>query len=318
MTTHVTGIRYPTGVDLDRLLADGPHMADTVCGPVEYGEAGQGPVLLSVHGSGGGWSYALGMAGVFALNGLRVIAPSRPGFLGTPLQVGRSYEQQADALAAVLDALDIDRAAVLGFSGGGPPAYLLAARHPGRVSALVQVGALSTELGRAWNPLLERLMFNRVGMELYAGLLRLALAVRPALGVRLLLADETTQDSGDVAALAARIVADPHRYAFVTRVWMCSGRNVGAWLAGQGNDNARMKAWTGLDLSSISCPALIVGGAADPFHRHDEYAAGHIPGAEVLTIRDGGHRSLWVGDDYEQHQARVLAWLRRHASGSGE
>ena len=253
-------------------------MAQTAAGPVEYAEAGHGPVVLSVHGSGGGWDYALGMAGVFALNGFRVIAPSRPGCLGTPLTVGRTYEEQADVLAALLDNLKVEKAAVLGFSGGGGPSYLLATRHPDKVSALVPVGALSTALGKAWNPLMERLLFNRVGMEAFTGLLRTALALRPAMGVRLLMSDETTQTGGEVAALAARIMADPVRAAFVTRVWMCSARHVGRWLAGQANDNTQMKAMAPPDLSGVTCPTLIVGSATDPFHKHDAYAAEHILG----------------------------------------
>lgn len=309
-------MRYPAAADLDGLMVRGARVVRTAAGPIEYAETGQGPVLLSVHGSGGGWDYALGMAGVFALNGFRVIAPSRPGYLGTPLMVGRTYEQQADALAALLDNLKVDKAAVLGFSAGGVPSYLLATRHPGRVSALIQVGALSTELGRAWNPLMERLFFNRVGMEAFTGLLRTALALRPALGVRLLMSGETTQTGVEVDALAARIMADPVRAAFVTRVWMCSARHVGRWLAGQANDNSQMKAMAPLDLSGVTCPTLIVGSSTDPFHKHDQYAAEHILGADVLTIEGGGHRGFWIADDYADRQAHALAWLRMHTQAT--
>jgi hypothetical protein len=43
-------------------------VVDTAVEPVEYAEAGEGPVLLSVHGSGGGWDYGLDMSAVFWLN----------------------------------------------------------------------------------------------------------------------------------------------------------------------------------------------------------------------------------------------------------
>jgi pimeloyl-ACP methyl ester carboxylesterase len=107
-------VRVPTADDFDALLARRPRVTQTTAGPVELAEAGEGPALLSVHGSGGGWEYALGQAAVFALNGFRVIAPSRPGYFGTPLATGRTYIEQADALAALLEALAVDRAAVLG------------------------------------------------------------------------------------------------------------------------------------------------------------------------------------------------------------
>ena len=306
-------VRFPTAEDLDVLLARGPRVVRTVAGPVEYAEAGEGPALLSVHGSGGGWGYALGMAGVFASNGFRVIAPSRPGYFGTPLATGRTYEEQADALAALLDVLGIDRLAALGFSGGGPPTYLLAARHPQRVSCLVEVAAMSTTFGYAGNPLLMGMLFSRPGMELFAGLLRAAVRVRPVAGAQLLMSDETTQDRGEVAALAKRVMADPSRAAFVTQVWIGSARNVGRWLPGQRNDNAQLAALTPLDLTGIGCPTLIVQGTADAGAApHSAYAAEQIPGAQLLTIPEGGHRAFWVADDAAEHQAFVLAWLREH------
>jgi hypothetical protein len=73
-----------------------------------------------------------------------------------------------------------------------------------------------------------------------------------------------------------------------------------------------MKAMAPLDLSGVTCPTLIVGGASDPFHKHDAYAAEHILGADVLTIESGGQRGFWIADDYAQNQANTLAWLRTH------
>lgn len=307
-------MRLPTVEDFDWLLAREPRVLRTVAGPVEIAEAGEGPVLLSVHGSGGGWGYALGQAAVFALNGFRVIAPSRPGYFGTPLTTGRTYVEQADALAGLLDVLGIERSAVLGFSGGGPPTYLLAARHPQRVTCLVEVAAMSTTFGDAGNPLVTGILFSRPGMELLTGLLRAAVALRPELGAQLLMSDETTQGRGKVAALAKRVMADPSRAAFVTRVWLGSARNVGRWLPGQRNDNAQLAASTPLDLTGIGCPTLLVQGAADAGAApHSAYAAAQIPGAQVLTIAEGGHRGFWVADDANEHQQYVLGWLREHA-----
>ena len=59
--------------------------ADTSLGPVEYVEAGGGPPVLFVHGSPGGSDQGALMGGFLAKAGFRVIAPSRPGYLDTPL-----------------------------------------------------------------------------------------------------------------------------------------------------------------------------------------------------------------------------------------
>jgi pimeloyl-ACP methyl ester carboxylesterase len=48
-----------------------------------------------------------------------VIAPSRFGYLGSSLPAGATPADQADAYAVLLDALGIERTAVVGCSTGG-------------------------------------------------------------------------------------------------------------------------------------------------------------------------------------------------------
>jgi class 3 adenylate cyclase/predicted alpha/beta hydrolase len=55
---------------------------------------------------------------------------------GTP-----SLEERMDDLLAVMDAAESDRAAIFGYSEGGPLAFLTAATHPGRVSHIVTFGS---------------------------------------------------------------------------------------------------------------------------------------------------------------------------------
>jgi pimeloyl-ACP methyl ester carboxylesterase len=79
--------------------------------------------------------------------GFRILSPSRPGYVGTPLDSARRREQQADLLAALLDALSVRRVGVLADSAGSPVGYVFAARHPDRVWGLVSiiVGLLVSE-----------------------------------------------------------------------------------------------------------------------------------------------------------------------------
>lgn len=71
----------------------------------------------------------------FAGSDFRLLSVSRPGFLGTPLESGKSLDEQADLFAAVLDELGIDKVAVFSISAGGLAAYTFAARHPDRIWA---------------------------------------------------------------------------------------------------------------------------------------------------------------------------------------
>ena len=61
-----------------------------------------------------------------------------------------SYEQFGDDAAALLDALEVDHAAVMGYSQGGGVALQLALRHPQLVSKLVTLSATYRQDG--WYP----------------------------------------------------------------------------------------------------------------------------------------------------------------------
>ena len=111
-------------------FAETPRTVSTASGPVEYAERGEGEPILSIHGTLGGWDQGLVAGEYLRVNGFRIIAPSRPGYLGTPLSTGRTFAQQGDALAALLDVLEIDRIIVFALSGGGPAGYELAVEAP--------------------------------------------------------------------------------------------------------------------------------------------------------------------------------------------
>jgi 3-oxoadipate enol-lactonase len=67
----------------------------------------------------------------------RVYAPDLRGHGASDWPGGYTIEQLTADLAAFLDALGLGQVILGGHSMGGPPAYLYAARHPGRVARLV-------------------------------------------------------------------------------------------------------------------------------------------------------------------------------------
>lgn len=71
--------------------------------------------------------------------GLHVIAPDRPGIGLSDSLPERSFAAWPTDVAALADALDIDRFAILGVSGGGPYALATAAALPERVTATAVV-----------------------------------------------------------------------------------------------------------------------------------------------------------------------------------
>src|SRR6478752_7266289 len=118
-------------------------IAETALGPVEYAIVGTGTPVVVVHGSPGGIDAAELMARILPGEGVAAILLSRPGYLGTPLADRTTIDEQADLMAALLDHLEIARAGVYTWSGGGPAGYRLAVRHPDRVTAVVANAACS-------------------------------------------------------------------------------------------------------------------------------------------------------------------------------
>lgn len=105
----------------------------------EFGRADGAPVFY-FHGSPSSRLEPLLIGDeVLSRLGLRVIAPDRPGMGGSAFQPGRRLTDWPADVAALADALGLDRFAVLGNSGGGPYVAACAAKIPDRLRAAVIV-----------------------------------------------------------------------------------------------------------------------------------------------------------------------------------
>jgi 4,5:9,10-diseco-3-hydroxy-5,9,17-trioxoandrosta-1(10),2-diene-4-oate hydrolase len=111
---------------------------------LHYHQAGQGPALVLLHGSGpgvSGWSNFRGNFPVFA-NHFRTVVMDMPGFGKSerpPFE--RAYPRvAAEHVLRLLDALGIEKTHLLGNSMGGYVALEFALAHPDRVDRLVGMG----------------------------------------------------------------------------------------------------------------------------------------------------------------------------------
>jgi pimeloyl-ACP methyl ester carboxylesterase len=129
----------------------------TRSGRLSVAEAGAGPVVLAIHGLGGTKASMLPTVAALAPR-FRVVAVDLPGFGDSVKPLGAAYDAQyfAYAMVALLDALKVDRAHVVGNSLGGRVALELGLRHSDRVGRLgLLAPSLAWRRNRPWAPLLR-------------------------------------------------------------------------------------------------------------------------------------------------------------------
>jgi pimeloyl-ACP methyl ester carboxylesterase len=256
-----------------------PRVVETATGPVEVAEVGEGPVVLVLHGTPGDWSQAVALAEDLA-GTHRVLLPSRPGYGRTPLSTGRTIAQQAQAYAALLDALGIDRAAVVGISGGGPSARSFAVHHPERCSHLVLLCAVAAQLVTV--PRAMRLLAAVPGLW--------EVGARVAARQARRLVEPVLDDLGPAEQDAVR--NDPRAredlVAFLTH-----NARVRTSVRGMRNDfrcfhgQSEREPWPAV----TSVPTLVLHGDVDPVVplTHGEDNAAGIPGAVLEVLEGAGH-----------------------------
>jgi pimeloyl-ACP methyl ester carboxylesterase len=282
-------------------VATGSKIVETHCGPIEYAEAGEksGPPVLVIHGAGGGFDQGLDIARGIQ-HGCRVIAPSRFGYLRTPLPKDASPAAQADAHAALLDALDISRCAVFGVSAGGPSAMQLALRYPDRVTALVLM------VPAAWAPH-EGAMPRRMSA---LGNILMDLTLRSDflfwLGLRLAPRAMTRMVLGTPPELLGHVTADERARVqiMLDHILPVSSRRLGLQ-----NEAAVVSNLPRFELERLEAPTLIISAKDDLYQTFagSQYSAEHIPNARFIGYATGGH--LLVGHQRET-TAEIMSFLK--------
>jgi 2-hydroxy-6-oxonona-2,4-dienedioate hydrolase len=295
-------LRYKSDMRaLEAKLQAGSQVASTARGPMEYASIGEGPPVLILHGIAGGYDQGLLVTRLSPDNPFKLISISRPGYLRTPLSTGATPEEQADAYAALLDALNIERVAVIGISAGGPSALQFALRHPHRCWAVVSVSGVSGRISAQLTKL-ESLVGAMLNSDFTLWLLGVA-----ARGVLFTL-------SGISKQLQQQLAHDPARLEVITSIIQplpISRRKVGF-----DNDLKQFADLPAYDLAQITASTLVFHGTADTVVplSHAEFVTRSIRHAELVTVEGGGH--LCVVTHKDEALPALLGFLKRHAPTS--
>ena len=281
---------------------------ETALGPVEIARAGAGKPVLVVHGTPGGCDAGLAMGRFLIDAGLEVIAVSRPGYLGTPLGSHAEPESQGELLAALLDALAIERLGVLVWSGGGPSAYALAARHPQRVSALVAAAAVSMPIDD--NVPLEERIFART--RLGNRILQLLIKLAPRSTARATIKTEGDLGRREINALTKRVMAEPALREMVMELAFVVA-DYAPRKEGVLNDWRSFAHVGDPGLERITAPCLLIHGERDAEVgiEHSEFVRDRVPTAELVLLPRGTHIGLWINAEVDRVQAQVIEHLKR-------
>lgn len=270
-------VRLPDGRSLDVLTGGG-------AGPM---------TLIAHHGTpGDGTKFASWEAAV-AARGLRLIGFSRPGYATSDRHAGRTVADVADDVAALADALGIDRFITIGRSGGGPHAIACAALLPDRclaAAALVTVAPWDAD-----------------GLDFFAGMARgnieefsAALAGEGTLREWMAAHGEPYRHvTGESIASAYADLLPPVDLAVLTGDLAaedadCTRRALKPGFDGWVDDDLAFTRPWGFNVTAITRPVRIWQGELDQLVNvaHGRWLADRIPGATFHLAQGHGHISL--------------------------
>lgn len=295
------GVRRRFRADLAaaRARLAGPATVATRHGPIAHAAAGAGPPVLVLHGALGGFDQGLAIARPLADRGFRLVAPSRPGYPGTPLPPGATAAAEAEMFADLLDALGLGTVAVAGMSAGVLPALAFARAFPDRVRALVLLAPALRPPGAPpllpWGPRRRRLSETVMATDTF-GWLALRLARRWVLSA-LMASDPALYDRADPAE-RARVDA------LLDGLLPIAERRAGLL-----RDARAVEEPVAAAALPRQLPALILAAEDDRFGAAAaaRWLAGAMPGARLALWPDGGH--LGIGRAGAMAEA-VAAFLR--------
>jgi pimeloyl-ACP methyl ester carboxylesterase len=246
---------------------------------VTLGADADGPDVLLLHGLGAAKTSFFDTAAALCHQGYRVHAIDLPGFGSSSKPAFAPYTARwfAEAVIDLLDALDVDRAHLVGNSMGGRVALEVALRAPERVRALGLLCPAVAFVRRDWHPVV-RLLRPELGMLPHR-------IRRSMVADRLwnLFADPDTLDPS-----VADLVVDEFQ-----RIYGSAGARLAFLAAAR---NLYLDRPFGADgfyprLRGLERPALFIWGTHDPlipagFSRHVGRA---LAGAEQVILHDCGH-----------------------------
>lgn len=290
-------------------------VVETTRGELEFTELGDGPPVLVLHGAPGGYDQARLIGQPLARAGFRIIAPSRPGYLKTPLESGLFFDEQARLMAGLLDKLEIEKTIVIGFSTGASVAVEFARMYPQRTRGLVLISPITQTYdrlspGSPTGELLEEKTLMWTTGDMGAWLLAKGSTSLPQRTLKAVLGTDADLASEQLDQAVRTISDDPGQLQFFQDLLLTQAP-LSPRESGTRNDLLMLKAARPMDLSDIAAPTLVIFGASDGVPEWTSMGNLFItaPDVEKLEVENTG-RLVWFGSNGDQVTPEILSFIR--------
>ena len=225
--------------------------------------------------------------------GIRLISYDRPGYGSSSRDKTRRVVDCVADVAAVCDALGVERCFVAGTSGGGPHALAAAALLPELIAAVAVLASVAP--------------FDGDGLDFYAGMGEQNVEeFRAAVdGEEALRAVVERQRTELLASTPGRLVEAWHTLlgpadrrvatsTFASFVLEHVRAGIASSADGWIDDDVAFVTDWGFDPAAIRVPVLVWQGEQDRFvpYGHGVWLAEHIPGVDARLSPDDGHMTL--------------------------
>jgi len=270
------------------------NIAKTEKGPIEYRFEGHGPTVVVLNGGHCSRESRLSHEKLIE-HGFSVLTPSRPGYDSTPSDVGKSAQAAADALAALLDTLQISTVDAIGISAAGPTALAFVQQYPSRVRKLILESAVATD----WDE--QTKMRSRIPFGRFAKVTWLAmhtmLKLFPTVIIKALLHDLTVLD---VNMVIKRMSQD--ELTFIKRMIQTSHASTGFL-----NDIEHQVN----NLATITKPVLVMYSPNDKTvsPNNARRVASEIVTCELFEVPSDTHL-IWIGKSAKDVWNKRLSFLK--------
>jgi pimeloyl-ACP methyl ester carboxylesterase len=270
------------------------NIARTSRGSIEYRFEGSGPTIVVLNGGHCSRDTRLSHEKLTE-HGFSILTPSRPGYDSTPSEVGKSAQAAADALATLLDTLQISTVDVIGISAAGPTALAFVQQHPSRVRKLILESAVATD----WDEQTKRrsrIPFGGAAKVTWA-VMHMMLKLFPTIIIKALLHDLTVLD---VNMVMNRMSQDD--LAFVKRMIQTSQASTGFL-----NDIEHKVD----NLATITKPVLVMYSPNDKTvsPNNARRVASEVATCELYEVPSDTHL-IWIGKSANDVWQKRLSFLR--------